>query len=282
MTGLQERFESTGYHHVPGALDDRTRHAVRGAWDDAWSRDRCGPEADAWAVLLAAGQTVPSGCDPLTRLSPGPILRMIGDRAVLGIVRSLVGEDAVPSVVWSLEKHAGDGNAMRWHQDAVYDRIYRVVTVGYHIDATAPSERLHVLPGSQCAAQDMDRVEDTIRQGTAAVATIESEAGDVLVHDAMLVHGSAPRAEPGSRLTIYVEYRPAAYVLAREPGTEAWVDARQALLALAEELARTGREPAPEDRVTIDRAITIDRRPEGRNQSFKGSAAPYPSFSRSA
>jgi hypothetical protein len=62
---------------------------------------------------------------------------------------------------------------------------------------------------------------------------VEMGAGDVLVHDVMLVHGSEPTVGYGRRRTIYYEFRPAEQILSEGPWDRPWVEKRLRLLPLA-------------------------------------------------
>jgi hypothetical protein len=63
---------------------------------------------------------------------------------------------------------------------------------------------------------------------------VELAAGDVLVHDDMIVHGSPP-TEGGSamRRTIYFEFRPAQSIIEDGPWSREWMDKRLRLVPLA-------------------------------------------------
>lgn len=282
MTSSVAAFDETGYLTLPAALPADLRDAVRDAWHRGWARDRDGINAGAWVPMKIGDRTVPAGGDPLKLLESGPVLRLIAQPPVLSAVRSIVGADALPAITWSLKKRGGDGHVIRWHQDSLYESPYRVVTVGFHIDGVAPSETLYVVPASHTAAQDMDRVEAAIAAGDLEVRRLPAAAEDVLIHDSMLVHGSAARTEPGSRLTIYVEYRSAAHILNTEDGVEDWVAARRALVALAERLVAEQRDPDAGEVEIVDRVNTLHRVSGMRNQSFRDVDVPYPSLPRSA
>ncbi len=282
MTTARTTFDASGYLLLSGILSLSARRDLCAACKSAWSHDRAAGLIDQWAPFTVDGRPLPSGCDPLERLPAGPVLRLIGQPRVLSAVRAIAGADALPSLVWTLQKNGGDGHLIRWHQDTVEDRNQRVLTVGYHLDAMAPSETLTIVPGTQHAAQDMDALEAALADGSRATERLSVGAGDVLIHDAMLVHASAPRREPGARLTLYAEFRSAAPILAGERGMEEWVEARQDLLTLAERLCAEGRDPRDRESEIVARAVARVRHPGMRNQSFRPMAEGHPSFFRSA
>jgi phytanoyl-CoA hydroxylase len=75
---------------------------------------------------------------------------------------------------------------------------------------------------------------------------VELEAGDVLVHDDMVVHGSPPASGNALRRTIYLEFRPAQSIVEDGPWTPEWMDARLRLIPLA--LAERAKWAGPAER----------------------------------
>jgi hypothetical protein len=59
------------------------------------------------------------------------------------------------------------------------------------------------------------------------------QPGDVLVHDVMVVHGSAEVEGKNLRRTIYYEFRAAEEILADGPWDRDWIDKRLRLVPLA-------------------------------------------------
>lgn len=59
-----------------------------------------------------------------------------------------------------------------------------------------------------------------------------SRAGDILVQDMMILHGSQPKRTPGVRRTIYVEFRPVAGILESGNQSDAWADLRRRWMGL--------------------------------------------------
>lgn len=64
-------------------------------------------------------------------------------------------------------------------------------------------------------------------------------AGDILVQDMMILHGSPPKRSPGTRRTIYVELRPVEGVLESEAQSEQWVELRRRWMGLVLKAAGT-------------------------------------------
>ncbi|MEU2251000.1 phytanoyl-CoA dioxygenase family protein [Streptomyces sp. NPDC019224] len=144
------------------------------------------------------------------------------------------GPDFVPTYESLVFKGAGDGAPVPWHQDAVHPRRHRIFNVGVYLDDSRSGEgALRVLPGSQRRAADICAIERDTGWEPEGFVEVELAAGDVLVHDTMLVHGSP--AVRGNRLrrTIYLEFRPARQIIEEGPWDRAWIDARMRLIPLA-------------------------------------------------
>ena len=161
-------------------------------------------------------------------------LELLGSRAVLGIAESLAGPDFVPTYESMVMKSAGDGAPVPWHQDAVHARRHRLFNVDVYLDdSRRGAGALHVIPGSQVQRTDACALAETYGWELPGAIEVELEAGDVLVHDDMIVHGSPPASGNALRRTIYFEFRAARSILDDGPWTPEWMDARLRLIPLA-------------------------------------------------
>lgn len=185
-------------------------------------------------------------------------LELLGSRAVLGIAEALAGPDFVPTYESMVIKAAGDGAPVPWHQDAVHHRRHRLFNVDVYLDdSRSGAGALHVIPGSQRQRTDACALAETHGWQLPGAIEVEMQAGDVLVHDDMVVHGSPPASGNALRRTVYLEFRPAQSILDDGPWTPEWMDARLRLLPLA--LAERARWVGPEDR--FDWRVSPDLHP---------------------
>ena len=187
-------------------------------------------------------------------------LELLGSRAVLGIAESLAGPDFVPTYESMVMKSAGDGAPVPWHQDAVHARRHRLFNVDIYLDdSRRGAGALHVIPGSQVRRTDACALAETHGWELPGAIEVELEAGDVLVHDDMIVHGSPPAAGNALRRTIYFEFRAAQSILEDGPWTPEWMDARLRLVPLA--LAERARWVGPDEQ--FEWRVAPDLRPDG-------------------
>ena len=160
-------------------------------------------------------------------------LELLGSPQVLEVAQSLCGSDFVPTYEAMVFKQEGDGAVVMWHQDAVHTRRYRIFNYDLYLDESrSGGGALWVIPKSQIQKQDVCRLTDDYGWEVPGSIEVEMTAGDVLLHDVMVVHGS-PHTE-GNRLrrTIYYEFRAAEEIVQDGPWDRTWIDQRMRLIPL--------------------------------------------------
>jgi ectoine hydroxylase-related dioxygenase (phytanoyl-CoA dioxygenase family) len=161
-------------------------------------------------------------------------LELLGAPQVLEVVRSLSGRNFVPTYEAMVFKNEGDGEAIRWHQDAVHPRRHRIYNFDLYLDKSeAGAGALVVIPGSHSAKIDACELERMHGWSPPGAIEVEMEPGDVLIHDVMVVHGSPRVVGKALRRTIYYEFRPAEQILSEGPWDRDWVDRRMRLIPIA-------------------------------------------------
>nr|ASV47064.1 hypothetical protein [uncultured bacterium] len=227
LTGDQvAHFDVHGYVLLPGRVPPDLLARLRAA-ADGWTGQAPTPDH-----LFSGGRLW--RVDHLHDKGSPASLELLGSPEVLGVAESLAGPDLVPTYESLVVKAAGDSAAVPWHQDAVHGREHRLFNVDVYLDdAEAGAGALHVVPGSQHARTDACALRDDHGWAVPGAIELPVRAGDVLVHDDMLVHGSPPVRGRALRRTVYLEFRPAASILEHGPWDAAWLDARLRLLDAA-------------------------------------------------
>jgi hypothetical protein len=160
-------------------------------------------------------------------------LDLLGCPQVLGVAESLCGPNFVPTYESMVFKQEGDGEVIRWHQDAVHPRRWRIFNFDLYLDASKKGAgALRVIPGSQIQKLDACRLEQEHGWDAPGVIHAEMEPGDVLLHDVMVVHGSERTLGNRLRRTIYYEFRAAEQIISEGPWDREWVDKRMRLVPL--------------------------------------------------
>lgn len=160
-------------------------------------------------------------------------LELLGSPQVLAVAESLCGPNFVPTYESMVFKNEGDGEALRWHQDAVHPRRHRIFNYDLYLDpSVAGAGALVVIPDSHTTKLDACELERLHGWTPPGAIEVEMEPGDVLLHDVMVVHGSPRTIGKALRRTIYYEFRPAEQILSEGPWDRDWVRRRQRLTPL--------------------------------------------------
>ena len=260
-TAQVDQFDRDGYLVLKQRIDPSLLSRLHTA-SERWMADGItqGPQKDGdWLFAdRPTGRTM-WRVDYIHSKGESASLELLGSRAVLGIAESLAGPDFVPTYESMVLKAAGDGAPVPWHQDAVHPRKHRMFNVDVYLDdSRRGAGALHVIPGSQVRRTDACALAETYGWELPGAIEVELEAGDVLVHDDMIVHGSPPASGNALRRTIYLEFRPARSILEDGPWTPEWMDARLRLIPLA--LAERAKWTDPGER--FDWRISPDLRPD--------------------
>lgn len=136
---------------------------------------------------------------------------------VTEVLNALLGPDTMIQTSKLNTKAPGGGAAVEWHQDwAFYPHTNdSVLAFGLMLeDVTLENGPLQVIPGTHkteilshhmngvfCGAVDPD---DPLFEGDKAV-TLTGKAGDMSVHHARILHGSAPNTSDRNRMILFYE-----------------------------------------------------------------------------
>lgn len=201
-----EEFERRGFLRLPGLIPDDLLARLRAMFDRALV-----PGQATDQLVTAVGDcNFVTNLDLLCNKDDLSCLELLGLPPILEIARNLCGDDFFPIQEWAVIKHRGDDQSVLWHQDMVHGRTGICFTMGIYLDDAAPGDgALQVIEGSHTAGRDICALLDQPR------TEVPMQAGDVLIHDMMLAHGSEPLSGNPVRRVIYIEFLSAAHV-ARE------------------------------------------------------------------
>lgn len=138
-------------------------------------------------------------------------LSILGHPTVLGAAKSLCGDDVVPTIDMMIYKHGGNNAQIPWHQDLIYpSQQFRIATFGLYLDdSEAGNGALKILPGTHDKKRNICNI---VKHPQPAAIEIPVEAGDLLIHNPMMVHSSDAMNHGEKRRTLYYEFRPMAQV----------------------------------------------------------------------
>ncbi|ADZ90176.1 phytanoyl-CoA dioxygenase family protein [Marinomonas mediterranea] len=165
-------------------------------------------------------------------------LDLLATPAMINITKELCGDGSIPLQCDILYKHQHPHPVINWHQDAQHPKNYPYLNIGIYLDdANLDDGCLKYVPETQHELLDIQTLSEKHGWNIPGVVEQPAKAGDILVQDMMILHGSAPKRTEGSRRTIYVELRPSNGV--RESGrqSERWITLREQWMALVIERA---------------------------------------------
>jgi len=164
---------------------------------------------------------------------------LLGHPFILRSVEKLQGQSFIPtwdSMVFKLE---GAGAAVSWHRDAGPEQLLDerpIFNVGFYLDPSDLTNCLWGLPGSHRWDEEEARTRlGELRRdgfGTEGATPLPMEAGDVILHNILVLHGSPP-ARSQLRRILYYEFRPIEVELALGPHTPEYAPLKQRILLAA-------------------------------------------------
>lgn len=206
-----KQFDEQGYAHFPnaitGPLFDQLKADVNATqqWGFARLKQNQAPAdfAFTYRYLLPYLNRITQ----FHLYAGSASLAVLGSPQVLALAQSLCGEKFLPTVDMLILKNQHDELDLPWHQDLIFDSSkYRVIALGIYLeDALAGDGALKLVKGSHGGLQDIDAI---MQDSSLEIIEIPAKAGDILIHNPMLVHWSDMLQNQPQRRTLYYEFRP--------------------------------------------------------------------------
>lgn len=160
--------------------------------------------------------------------APELVLETLACPAMMALARELCGPGAVPLHVDLLYRHQHPHPAINWHQGAQHDRRFPYLNIGLCLDEANEGDGcVRYVPGTQHGLQPIEALSERYGWSPPGVVEQPARAGDILVQDTMILHGSQPKRSEGVRRTLYVEMRPWHAVMESGSQSPQWADLRR-------------------------------------------------------
>lgn len=165
---------------------------------------------------------------------------LLGHPFLLGTAQQLQGPNFVPTWDSMVFKNAGAAAAIPWHRDSAahLSGDAPVFNIDIYLDDADESTCLwgvagtHRLPDRDADALVAQLLEDGYAQ-TDGCAPLPMQAGDVLLHNVLAVHGSPAANHVPLRRVLYYEFRPAELEAAVGPHTPDYLPLKQQVVLAA-------------------------------------------------
>lgn len=161
------------------------------------------------------------------------VLETLATPVMLDMTKTLCGEGSVPVQMDILYKQQHPHPVIKWHQGAQHSRDYPYLNVGIYLDDAPRGDGcLRYVPGTQHKLYDIESLSKEHGWEIPGVVEQPAKAGDILIQDMMILHGSQPKRSDGVRRTIYVELRPWQSIVESQSQTEHWAELRKQWMSL--------------------------------------------------
>lgn len=240
-------FKDRGYLLLSGGMPSdllaRWRDLAERLERQAVAAHKAGAPLQACAVTEVRGDARAYRIDEILRHDAEAVIELLACPAMMAVAGQLSGPGTVPLAVDIVYKHPYPYPHILWHQGARHSREHAFLNIGLYLDdSDAGDGCLRYVPGTQNALLDVGALSAEHGWNPPGVVEVPTRAGDILVQDMMILHGSEPKRTPGPRRTVYVEFRQVDGIQAERSQSEEWVRLRERWMAHVLERAR------PEDR----------------------------------
>jgi len=229
-------FHEHGFLHMPGVISPRELTVLRRACDRlvapasravVRNADYCYAHVDSTGSVLHRINNM---------LLKGPeFLQLWGHPRLLGMAESIQGSDMLPVALALVMKTPGCGLAVPWHRDPAFSTRAWGTNLGIYLDdADAENGMLHVIPGSH-RRRCFDLAQAVAEHGfdLPGAIPVPVRAGDVILHNENLLHGSRQVQSQRQRRVLYFGIRCIPEQLSLRGLDEQWVLAYGRILRLA-------------------------------------------------
>lgn len=228
-------FNDNGYLIVRGALRGEELKHIQAAMDRLTDYGRAEVRKDpdyAYQPGHRTGKSVLQRIEyVIDKTDEGKVL--LGNPFILRSVEKLMGKDFIPTWDSMVLKLPGEGIQVYWHRDAGTECVgdQPIFNVDFYLDAADKDTCVWVIPGSHQWSQE--RIDAVIRQeGFPKEGMIPAimSPGDVMFHNILVLHGSAPNESSKLRRVVYYEFRTAHIESSLGPHVPEYIPLKQRVL----------------------------------------------------
>jgi Phytanoyl-CoA dioxygenase (PhyH) len=229
LTAKQEEvFSGQGYLRLQHIIPDSLLQKLRSLFEEMMCLD-C--EEASRVIIENKGKNYVTNLEEVCSKGNFAALELLGYPPILEIAQAICGDDFFMIQEFAVIKNLGDELPVLWHKDMAHKRKGRCFTMGIYLDdANENDGALRVIPGSHLSDESICELSKQ------PFIELPVKAGDVLIHDMLLAHSSAPLQHNKIRRVLYFEFLSAAHVRAENIYTEALVQRRTRLIYAASRL----------------------------------------------
>lgn len=166
-------------------------------------------------------------------------LILLAHPQILNVISSIYPSPVIVTYEDLVIKMPHSGFSVPFHQDVLYQGTkVSTFTIGIYLDDSGEDPILF-LPGShQLGTLSSGQIKMLLEERKDEIVRIPVQAGDLLVHHALIVHGSQENVSKQLRRVLYFDFRTAEQVRNDSPWDESWLQKRLHLIPSAIKLRR--------------------------------------------
>lgn len=263
----KDKLIKEGFLLIPNAIADNLLSQWQDLTHELSQRVATGElqsfEAQNMHIVDNKGISILTRCNDLLGIYPDAVLNLLSSPPLLAIAEELCQPGAVPLQCDVLFKHQYADSAILWHQDALHNRRYPYLNIGIYLDDAEEDDGcLRYVPGTHTEAQDICGL--TKNHGWEIPGSVNqpARAGDILIQDMMVLHGSPAKLKEGVRRTIYIEMRPYDAIIDHGYQSREWAELRRRWMGLAKRRVKGNADDIPELGTDSEEIAAILSRPE--------------------
>ncbi len=189
-------FVQNGYVRLPQLLTEGAYQTITDAIEHI-GRNPSDDTSVGWDSSMVSVANI----DNILRADPATFLPLMGDPLLLSIAEAICGVDFFPVQAFSVIKTLGSTDPILWHQDVLTRPLSKTFMLGIYLDdANDENGALRIIPQSHKSALPICELEKMPYQ------SIDMKAGEILIHDLMLVHSSGLLSTSPRRRVVYFEF----------------------------------------------------------------------------
>jgi hypothetical protein len=217
-------FFTDGYLRLPGIIPSTLLKKLHALFDELMI-----PDLETEKVVYEnKGKKYVTNLENICCKGNLACLELLGYPPILELAEKICGKNFFLIQEFAVNKNLGDELPVFWHQDMVHERSGSCFTMGIYLDdADEGDGALQVVPYSHLSNKKICELSKE------PSVEMPMQAGDILIHDMMLAHCSAPLKKNLLRRVIYFEFLSTAQVVAENIYTKELVDRRTRLLFAA-------------------------------------------------
>ncbi|MTI26873.1 phytanoyl-CoA dioxygenase family protein [Fulvivirga kasyanovii] len=266
-TAQRNSLRKDGFLLLPNAISGNLLSQWQGLTHELSQRAATGDlqslETKNMHIVENKGINMLTRCNDLLGIYPDAVLNLLSSSPLLAIAEELCQPGAVPLQCDVLFKHQCADSAILWHQDALHNRRYPYLNIGIYLDDAEEDDGcLRYVPGTHTEAQDICSLTKSHGWEIPGSVSQPAKAGDILIQDMMVLHGSPAKLKKGVRRTIYIEMRPYDAIIDHGYQSREWAELRRRWMGLVKRRVKANIDDIPGLGTDTEEIAAILSKPE--------------------